>query len=252
MLEPIDKPSVAESVFRDLRERILTGRYAPGEALPGERALSKSFGVNRGAVRESLKRLSQSGLVEIQHGEHTRVADFRHTGTLDLIGDVIVRPDGRLDLEAVRSMLSLGMAMRIAALRRATRRGDEVGPLLHAEVEKLRAAGSDPEAAMSARISFWQTLFCGSGELAHRMLWNSLHKVARPILELCQQLSPESNDELLVLGTMARLVAEGDPDAAERGVRAFDEEYLQPILDQLSERIEKGETVLALESATKR
>jgi DNA-binding FadR family transcriptional regulator len=241
--DPVEKSSVAESVFRDLRGKILAGSYAPGEALPGERALSKSLGVNRGAVRESLKRLAQSGLVEIQHGEHTRVTDFRRTGTLDLLGELIVLPGGRVDLEVARSLLLLALSSRIAALRLATQRGDEVGPLLMAQLEKIRAAGDDLAAAMTARISFWETLFYGSGEQAHRMLWNSFRKVVRPLMGLFEQVAPVAGGQV-IFSDVARLVAEGDPDAAERAMRKLDDQYIGPILDRLSAQIQSGQTLI--------
>lgn len=250
MLDSVSKPSVAESVFRDLRDRILTGHYAPGQALPGERALSKSFGVNRGAVRESLKRLSQSGLVEIQHGENTRVTDYRRTGTLDLLTELIILPSGRADLEVARSLLLFALSSRLAVLRLATLRGHEVAPLLEVDLQKIRAARGDAPAAMSARVGFWETLFRGSGELAQLMLWNSVRRVARPLIYLSEQLSPVTDGKGVLLGMIAGVVAEGDPDAAERTVRALDQKYQQPVLDRLSEMARSGESVIVPEWVT--
>lgn len=244
MIEPVEKSSVAENVFRTLRDKILAGDYAPGHALPGERSLSKSLGVNRGAVRESLKRLEQCGLVEIQHGEHTRVTDFRRTGTLDLLIDLGVRPDGRVDIEVVRGVMLLALVTRIAVLRLATMRGGEVAPVLEAELGRLRAATHDPAAAMSARIAFWEALFHGSGELSYRMLWNSLRRVAEPCMRLWQDMAPVSDGEFMVLERVTRVVGEGDPDAAEHEVRELDERYIFPILAHLRELLEQGQVLL--------
>ncbi len=46
-----------EQVFNRLRERILTGDYAPHQQLPSEACLMRSFDVSRVTVRQALKDL---------------------------------------------------------------------------------------------------------------------------------------------------------------------------------------------------
>ena len=62
MFKPIERKSLSRSVFEQLSEQILRGALSPGDNLPGERSLSDVLGVNRGAVREALKRLEQARL----------------------------------------------------------------------------------------------------------------------------------------------------------------------------------------------
>src|SRR5262245_43752038 len=50
-------------VAESLREAIIAGALAPGDALPTERDLSESFGVSRASVREALRALQAQGLV---------------------------------------------------------------------------------------------------------------------------------------------------------------------------------------------
>ena len=59
MLRPVQTRSLPDEVFGQLLGEIVSGRYAPGETLPGERGLSDVFGVNRHVVREALKRLRE-------------------------------------------------------------------------------------------------------------------------------------------------------------------------------------------------
>ncbi|MBV8048370.1 MAG: FadR family transcriptional regulator [Paludibacterium sp.] len=51
-----------------LIERIRSGQFVPGQALPSERDLSKQMGVSRSSVREALIVLEISGWVEIRTG----------------------------------------------------------------------------------------------------------------------------------------------------------------------------------------
>ena len=51
-----------------LRERILTGEFAPGNLLPSERALAEESQLSRGSVREAIRSLEAEGLIEISRG----------------------------------------------------------------------------------------------------------------------------------------------------------------------------------------
>jgi GntR family transcriptional regulator, transcriptional repressor for pyruvate dehydrogenase complex len=46
-----------------IREAIIAGTLAPGDALPTERELAESFQVSRASVREALRALQAQGLV---------------------------------------------------------------------------------------------------------------------------------------------------------------------------------------------
>lgn len=76
MLKPVRRQSLSDAVFDQLRDRIVSGAMRAGDPLPAERALCEALGVNRGAVREALKRLAQARLVAVQHGGASRVLDF--------------------------------------------------------------------------------------------------------------------------------------------------------------------------------
>lgn len=60
--------SRAEEIIAELRADILQGRYRPGERLPSERDLASRFEVNRGSVREAIKKLEQLGIVSVNPG----------------------------------------------------------------------------------------------------------------------------------------------------------------------------------------
>jgi GntR family transcriptional regulator len=57
-----------------LRERILAGEWAPGEAIHAEAALAQSYGVALGTIRQAVSLLVEDGLLERRHGKGTFVS----------------------------------------------------------------------------------------------------------------------------------------------------------------------------------
>ena len=55
---------------------ILEGTFAPGDTLPGERALAAELGITRPTLREALQRLARDGWLTIHQGKPTVVNDF--------------------------------------------------------------------------------------------------------------------------------------------------------------------------------
>src|ERR1044072_3630829 len=58
-----------DDVVEQLRESILSGRIRPGARLPGERQRCGSFGVGRPTLREALRSLEATGLIEVRPGK---------------------------------------------------------------------------------------------------------------------------------------------------------------------------------------
>src|SRR5918999_5090724 len=67
-IEPIKRVKLYEEVAARIRELIAEGELRPGQALPSERKLAEQFKVGRAVIREAIRRLEVSGLVESRHG----------------------------------------------------------------------------------------------------------------------------------------------------------------------------------------
>lgn len=67
-------------VRNDLRDRILSGRWAPGELVPNEVDLATEFGCARATVNRAMRELVDEGLIERKRKAGTRVrkAPVRH------------------------------------------------------------------------------------------------------------------------------------------------------------------------------
>ena len=67
-MDEILRISLSEIVAGKLAVQILDGTYKPGFQLPAERDLIKQFGISRSTLREALKALEESNLIESRHG----------------------------------------------------------------------------------------------------------------------------------------------------------------------------------------
>ena len=206
--------SVSMLVYEHLREQILSGVISPGESLPGERKLSTTLGVNRGAVREGLKRLEQAGLVTIQHGGSTRVLDYHHSPALDLMAELTRLPNGEPDARVMRSFLELHVRLipHVARLA-AERAGADLGPTLR-RIQNAIGLAASPQARLDQMVGFWQAAADACNNIAYAFAFNTLVKLAG------QSSAQEVEDHLqkIDLGdyeTIITAIESGDGDRAE-------------------------------------
>ena len=77
---PLNKQPLTIQVINKIKAHILSEKIAVGQGLPSERTMAKDFGVSRSVVREALRSLEHSGLVEIRRGGNggAFVADNHH------------------------------------------------------------------------------------------------------------------------------------------------------------------------------
>jgi GntR family transcriptional regulator, transcriptional repressor for pyruvate dehydrogenase complex len=59
---------ISETIVEQVRQLMRQGQLRPGDRLPAERDLCEQFGVSRVTVREALRMLESSGLVDIRVG----------------------------------------------------------------------------------------------------------------------------------------------------------------------------------------
>ncbi|MDB5875458.1 MAG: bacterial regulatory s, gntR family protein, partial [Ramlibacter sp.] len=65
---PLERGNAVGQILEDLRNQILTGRIGRGTKLPSEKQLADAYGVSSATVREALRGLTTSELVEVRHG----------------------------------------------------------------------------------------------------------------------------------------------------------------------------------------
>lgn len=118
--EPIGSGKAFEEVSRQIRDKVKSGALAAGDRLPSERSLAEQFGINRNTVRQALRSLQATGLLELRAGRsggafvRTGGGEAVFAGLADLSHLGIIQPE---HLSEARIMLGATVA-RLASERR--------------------------------------------------------------------------------------------------------------------------------------
>lgn len=228
MFAPLPRESLGQRVHRELRQRILDGRLPVGERLPAERDLAASLGVNRGAVRESLKRLQQSGLVSIRHGGGTQVREWRRHAGIELLPHLLLDGQGQVRAAAVRGLMALRNGLAPTVAERAAARAEAAPPAARdtAPNTELSTALAALEAAEGAArqplaLAYWSALVDAADDLGLRLAFNTLEQTyGAAQAALATVLRPEY-ERLDEPRRITAAVLAGDPEAAARAAREY-------------------------------
>src|SRR3954452_7104218 len=209
--------AVAERLFAQLSEEILSGRYEAGEKLPTQRKLAAELGVTMTALREALKRLEQLGLVEVRHGDAMRVADWRARGGLDVIAHVLFAAGG-LDrgvlgdvMEGRRLMLSQSAAL-------AAERRDAAQAARLEELAERIATAPDAATAQALDWAFFNELVEAARNVVLALVMNSIREIYLQRGELFAAVVSEHGELAPLYARAARAVARRQGAAAARAV----------------------------------
>lgn len=214
----INRLTLREQVWATLREEILDGTLAAGTRL-GEVELSERLGVSRGTVREALRRLQQSGLVEGEDRLGLSVASFSAAQLRELF--------------AVRAALE---ALAATTIVRAGR-GAEVADILQEMLPNPGAAES-LDAALDADLAFHEKMGELSGNLMLLDMWRELQDRVR----VAVKSDPHAKESNLLEGVYHQPIIDalraGDPDE----VRETLEEHMRNSGEIWASRKEESES----------
>lgn len=115
---PLRINNLADTIFDDLRSKILRGELQPGEKLTGERELAAEYGTNRNTLREAVRKLEQARMVTVRHGRGVIVRNYRKTGTLELLSPYL---NSSPNAAEVAKLVSDILEPRVLLLEHATR-----------------------------------------------------------------------------------------------------------------------------------
>lgn len=147
--------SLSERLADNIVEIIRSERLGRGDALASSRDLARRFGVTTPTVREALRRLEATGVVEFRHGSGTYVGPG--IGRRLMANPHLPRSTRASVLELVEARLVLEPAVAAAAAN--VRMAEAVRELEHAASNALHP----PEESLRQSVHFHVALAAASG-----------------------------------------------------------------------------------------
>ena len=146
------RPSLADATIAALRAQITSGAWAVGTRIPTEPTLVEQLGVARNTVREAVRALTHTGLLEVRQGSGTYVVATSEIASL--MGRRFADADPQ-HLNEFRAALE-GAAAGLAAQRRTA---DDLRRLDAALRRRVKAwDAGDPAGFAAADASFHLTM----------------------------------------------------------------------------------------------
>ena len=190
---PVRGARLFEEICEQVRGQLLRGKLAPGDKLPPERDLAEQFGVSRAAVREALRTLEVSGLVELRKGSK---------------GGAFMLNEGAPLTQSFESMLDLGrismrdfteariliteVVVRLACERGTKKQFDAIERDID-RVEKALARGEGYK-NLDVITEFYDLLAVATG---NQMLRFIVHGIAQVLTGLIRARQPAPLDDLV-------------------------------------------------------
>ncbi|WP_104042637.1 FadR/GntR family transcriptional regulator [Arthrobacter sp. ZGTC412] len=207
-LSPSHRPPLADEVTAKLRTMIQSGEWPLHQRIPSETGLIADLGVSRGTLREAIKALAHSGMLEVRRGDGTYVrATSEISGAArrmyqDHTEAHILEVRLGLDAQAARLAARNATADDVAALRALLADRNEAWSSADYEGWARADWGFHERVAQASGNPLLHELYVSFGAVVHEDL---LKQLRRPGFEGLQQ---EGHDFLLAA------VEQRDEDAA--------------------------------------
>ncbi|WP_037577024.1 FadR/GntR family transcriptional regulator [Phaeacidiphilus oryzae] len=211
-LQSTPRTNLVGQVIEQLQRLVENGEWPVGTKIPAEPQLVEELGVGRNTVREAVRALVHTGLLEPRQGDGTYV---RASSDFAAAMQRRLRRAGALDAYEVRASLERDAA-RHAAERRTPA---DVAALRAALTDRQRAwADGDMDALVDADVRFHRAVVAATrnpvlAELYEHFseaLWSTLRLVVAAPLPDDMRLQADQH------AAMADAIEAGDAEAAER------------------------------------
>ncbi len=238
-VDPTSTVSIHMSLSEHLAQRVLalirSEGLAPGSRLPAVKELAERFSVAAPTMREALRRLEVTGMIDIRHGSGIYVLhrEGRMMLTNPYVGDL--DPDTIVDLLDARLLIEPPLAE--AAARSAESVGlAELDNLLQ-EAEKHLSGGHNSDLTLGEfNMRFHRGIAAMSGNTVLAQVVHSLtelhFKEQLAVLDLYNDRSQDHEQHKVILEALERR----DPQRA----RARMQEHLEDVKDVIEAKLKGG------------
>jgi GntR family transcriptional repressor for pyruvate dehydrogenase complex len=189
IFSPVSSGRISADIVDQIKGAIREGRLSPGDRLPPERSLAEQFGASRVTVRDALRILEASGLIEIRVG--ARGGAFVTSPASEIVAEGLANMIMLASLSAeevteARFMLELGMMPMVC--ERATE--EDIEDL--AEIcERAEEALRNKSYGVELSAEFHTRLARCTHNTAIEMIVNSFHGPLLMSLLRAKSVAPE-------------------------------------------------------------
>ncbi len=114
---PFQRSKLSEQIAHRLTDQILDGSLPPLQCLPSERELARQCGVSVGVIREALRSLAATGLLDVRHGVGSFVNPRdRWNISTPILLLLMSEPNSVLSVHEVRAVLEVMSVERAAEM----------------------------------------------------------------------------------------------------------------------------------------
>jgi GntR family transcriptional repressor for pyruvate dehydrogenase complex len=215
--QTVEKSRLSDDIARQIEQAIREGRLVPGQVLPSERDLTKTFNVSRPIIREALRILEIQGFVSIQQGRGTLVKD-PETDIFNLPISEWLEKNMQLLNEFYEARLAIEPACAALASQRATYKQLRSLQENLEESERLAQNEENPAALVSLDIDFHSEIARMSGNSFLFKMLDTLivpeTDVRKVVLRLPNHIKTTMNGHRRVY----EAIKAGDPEAARQAM----------------------------------
>ena len=220
-LRAVGRTKLSDAIVDQILEGIRTGAFAPGTVLPPERSLAERFGVSRGSVREALRLLEYSGILDVRTGSGTYVAEAGVSKAAALRAQAaLLGEHSPLDLVIARRAIE-PVCAGLAATNRTAADLELLRRLLEEQEDLLERGEETAEADLTFHVSVASAcrnpvlmlLYDRIAEIMRQDIWLDLRRRSRKSEGTPEQYMHQHRETLAA-------IERGDAAAAARSVDA--------------------------------
>jgi GntR family transcriptional regulator, transcriptional repressor for pyruvate dehydrogenase complex len=233
MLTSLRRETLSDQVARSLLDSIENRRVRPGESLPSEAQLAATFGVSRPIVREALRVLEATGVIDVANGKGATVKPLTGELLTSFFRRAARLREGTLiELLEVRKGIEVQSAI-LAAQRREPADLREMKRL----VAEMRRQLQDSERYTKLDAQLHLAIAHASGNTVLRHLVESIRAPLEDTIRagLQRRITGEQHERVQILHEeLVAAIEVGEADAAGRAMAVhFDEAVMAMVEDQV-------------------
>ena len=175
-------------LVEQIQQKIMNSELKVGDQLPPEREMSEIYNISRNSVREALRVLEVTGLIECRHGKGNFIANRLDGCVINALSAMFVLKRGKKsELLQMRRIIESGSICNI--IERKRKKDVRLLRKIIADYEKK----SNIDAYLGMNERFHKTIVSLSGNMLYEIVFNMLSALILPDMRRTVEISLETD-----------------------------------------------------------